>query len=55
MMATLTNGSAPSGYIPNDTAYGMYTFEVLSSRLQQGCAESAIVNGILDLMSESRK
>ena len=55
MMATLTNGSAPSGYIPNDTAYGMYTFEVISSRLQAGCAESAIVNGILDLMSESQK
>jgi neutral ceramidase len=55
MMATLTNGSAPSGYIPNDAAYGMYTFEVISSRLQPGCAESAIVNGILDLMSESQK
>jgi hypothetical protein len=55
MMTTLTNGSAPSGYIPNDAAYGMYTFEVLSSRLKQGCAETAIVNGILDLMSESRK
>ena len=53
MMATLTNGSARSGYIPNDAAYGMYTFEVLSSRLQPGCAESAIVNGILDLMADS--
>ncbi|HEY4363063.1 MAG TPA: neutral/alkaline non-lysosomal ceramidase N-terminal domain-containing protein [Bryobacteraceae bacterium] len=53
MMATLTNGSAPSGYIPNDAGFGMYTFEVLSSRLQPGCAESAIVNGILDLMSNS--
>ncbi|HLH29947.1 MAG TPA: neutral/alkaline non-lysosomal ceramidase N-terminal domain-containing protein, partial [Terriglobia bacterium] len=55
MMATLTNGSARSGYIPNDAAYGMYTFEVVSSRLQPGCAESAIVNGILDLMAESQK
>jgi neutral ceramidase len=55
MMATLTNGSARSGYIPNDAAYGMYTFEVVSSRLKPGCAESAIVNGILDLMSESGK
>ena len=55
MMATLTNGSANSGYIPNDAAYGMYTFEVVSSRLQPGCAETAIVNGILDLMSESKK
>jgi hypothetical protein len=50
LMATLTNGTARSGYIPNDAAYGMYTFEVLSSRLEPGCAESAIVNGILELM-----
>jgi neutral ceramidase len=53
MMATLTNGSARSGYIPHDAGFGMYTFEVLSSRLQPGCAESAIVNGILDLMANS--
>ena len=50
MMTTLTNGMARSGYIPNDAAYGMYTFEVVSSRLQPGCAETSIVNGILDLM-----
>jgi hypothetical protein len=54
MMATLTNGVARSGYIPNDAAYGMYTFEVLSSRLQPGCAETAIVDGILDLIDESQ-
>ena len=53
MMATLTNGSARSGYIPNDAAYGMYTFEVVSSRLKPGCAETSIVNGILDLISDS--
>jgi len=50
MLATLTNGTAASGYIPHDAAFGQYTFEVLSSRLQPGCAESAIVNGIIDLM-----
>ena len=55
MMATLTNGMARSGYIPNDAAYGMYTFEVLSSRLKPGCAETSIVNGILDMIGESRK
>jgi len=54
-MATLTNGSAQSGYIPNDTAYGTNAFEVVSSRLQPGCAEDAIVDGILDLMAESHK
>jgi len=53
IMATLTNGMARSGYIPNDAAYGMFTFEVLSSRLKPGCAESAIVDGILDLMDDA--
>jgi neutral ceramidase len=53
MLATLTNGMARSGYIPHDAGFGMYTFEVLSSRLQPGCAESAIVDGLLDLMSQS--
>jgi len=55
MMATLTNGMAPSGYIPDDAAFGMSTFEVLSSRLHPGCAESAIVNGILDLIEEAQR
>lgn len=55
MMVTLTDGSAPSGYIPNDTAYGQYTFEVLSSRLKPGCAEDAIVNGLLDLADETSR
>jgi neutral ceramidase len=53
MMATLTNGMASSGYIPDDAAFGMNTFEVLSSRLHPGCAESAIVNGILELIEGS--
>lgn len=52
MMVTLTNGTADSGYVPHDAAFGYHTFEVLSSRLQPGCAEGAIVNGLLDLMAE---
>ena len=55
MITTLTNGRAPSGYIPNDAAYGMYTFEVVSSRLKPGCAEDAIVDGILDLMDAGER
>jgi hypothetical protein len=55
MVATLTNGSARSGYIPDDASFGKYTFEVVSSRLQPGCAESSIVNGILELIADSRK
>ena len=54
MMATLTNGSARSGYIPDDASFGKNTFEVVSSRLQPGCAESSIVNGIVELIEEAR-
>jgi neutral ceramidase len=50
MMVTLTNGTANSGYVPHDAAFGYNTFEVLSSRLQPGCAEQSIVNGLLQLM-----
>jgi len=54
MMVTLANGTANSGYVPHDAAFGYHTFEVLSSRLQPGCAEGAIVNGLLDLMEPAR-
>lgn len=54
MMVTLTNGWTNTGYIPNDEAYGYQTFEVLSSRVKPGYAESGIVNGFLDLMQETK-
>ena len=54
MLATLTNGSARSGYIPDDESYGKYTFEVLSSRVKPGCAESSIVHGLLDLIEQAK-
>ncbi len=54
LFSSLTNGSARSGYIPHDAAYGQYTFEVISSRLKPGCAETAIVDGLLDLMDGAR-
>jgi hypothetical protein len=50
MLATLTNGMAMSGYIPDDASFGHQTFEVLSSRLQPGCAETKIVDGIIGMM-----
>lgn len=53
LMSTLTNGMANSGYIPDDASFGHQTFEVLSSRLQPGCAESAIVSGIIGMMPKS--
>lgn len=52
MMATLTNGMARSGYIPHDAAYAQHTFEVVSSSLKPGCAEDAIVDGLLDLVAQ---
>ena len=55
VMVTLANGMANSGYIPNDTAFGALTFQVLGSRLKPGCAETAIVSGLLDLISTSQK
>jgi len=54
-MVTLANGRANSGYIPNDTAFGAQTFQVLGSSLKPGCAETAIVNGLLDLMAATQK
>jgi neutral ceramidase len=55
VMVTLANGTANSGYIPNDTAFGALTFQVLGSRLKPGCAETAIVNGLVDLIATTQK
>ncbi len=54
IFASITNGGANSGYIPSDDAFVRYTFQVLSSRLKPGCAEGAIVNGLLDMMAEAK-
>lgn len=54
-MVTLANGMADSGYIPNDTAFGALTFQVLGSKLKPGCAETAIVNGLVDLIATTQK
>lgn len=53
VMVTLANGMANSGYIPNDAAFDALTFQVLSSRLKPGCAENAIVNGLLNLLQST--
>lgn len=52
MMVTIANGSATTGYIPDDASFGQNVFEVLSSRLKPGFAERGIINGILDLMQQ---
>ncbi len=55
IFVSMANGIGNSGYVPNDAAFGYQTFEVLSSRCKPGYAESAIVNGILDLIAEARR
>jgi neutral ceramidase len=52
MMVTIANGSATTGYIPDDASFGQNTFEVLSSRLKPGYAERGIIDGLLDLMEK---
>jgi neutral ceramidase len=52
VMVTLANGRANSGYVPNDEAFGAYTFQVLGSRLKPGCAEQGIANGLADLVAQ---
>jgi neutral ceramidase len=54
IMVTVANGGSNTGYIPSDIAYGYQTFEVLSSRIKPGYAESGIVNGFLDLMDKTK-
>lgn len=55
IFVSMANGSGNSGYIPNDAAFGYQTFEVLSSRCKPGYAESAIVNGLLDLIYDAKR
>ncbi len=52
MMTIFANGEH-AGYIPDDESFGAQTFEVLGARYKQGYAESAIVNGLLDLIHEA--
>jgi len=55
VVVTLANGSAGSGYVPSDEAYGHNTFQVLDSHLKAGCAENGVVSAALELMAESAK
>ncbi len=50
IMVTHCNGS--SGYIPDDAAYDQVSYEILTTRAKRGCAEDAIVNGLLSMMGE---
>ena len=52
-MLTMLCQGVFTGYIPDDESYVAQSFEVLGSRFKQGYAESAIVNGALDLIHEA--
>ena len=55
MMTTVTYGfgARGGGYMPDDESYGAEVFEVLGSRYKQGYAQSAVVNGLLDMIHEA--
>lgn len=40
------------GYIPDDASYGHQTFQVLNNFLQPGCAETGIVNAVVELQTQ---
>jgi hypothetical protein len=48
VVVTHCNGS--SGYLPDDAAYDRITYEIVSTRVKRGCAENAIVNGLVEMM-----
>ena len=52
VLVTIANGRADSGYIPDDESYGHNTFQVLGTRLKQGCAETSIADGITGLVTQ---
>ena len=50
IMVTHCNGS--SGYLPDDAAYDQVSYEIITTRVKRGCAEDAIVDGLLAMMAE---
>lgn len=56
MLVTLANAnSGGNGYTPDDASYGHLTFQVLGTRLKQGCAETSIAGGIRELVQKTLK
>jgi neutral ceramidase len=50
MLTTTANAFPMIGYIPDDASYGHETFAVLNSKVKPGCAETAIVEGLIGMM-----
>jgi len=51
LIATLANERI-GGYVPDDSAYGHETFQVLQSTFKPGCAERAITDAVVDLETD---
>ena len=49
----ITNCNGYNSYIPDDASYGQTRYEITSASVQRGCAENAIVNGLLELMDQA--
>jgi hypothetical protein len=49
VLVTHCNGS--SGYLPDDAAYDQVSYEIVATRVKRGCAEGAIVNGLVEMMN----
>jgi len=52
LMVTNANGS--SGYLADDASYAQVSYEIVTTRVKRGCAEGAIVNGLLEMMKEAQ-
>jgi hypothetical protein len=52
IMITHCNGS--SGYLADDAAYAQVSYEIVTTRVQRGCAENAIVGGLREMMNEGQ-
>jgi neutral ceramidase len=50
LMLTLCNGY--SGYLPDDDAYQQISYEIATSHVKRGCAESGIIDGLMDMMDQ---
>ena len=46
----VANCNGSSGYLPDDASYEQLSYEIVSSRVQKGCAEKGIVEGFLELL-----
>jgi len=55
MFVAVANGRANVGYVPTDDAYGRNTFQVVATRIKQGCAQDGIVKGVSKMISDYLK